>query len=813
MGCGTSLSDGVAAGRPAPAAGPADERRQVTILFADLSGYTAVAEQLDPEVVKGVVSRILRRLSDEVDAHGGTVDKFIGDNVMALFGAPVAHEDDAVRAVRAGLGMQAAMDDVNADLERTHGVRFGLRVGINTGDVLYGTIGESSTVTGDAVNVAARLQAAGAIGTVTVGERTMRASRHAVTFAPVAPLELKGKSEPVPAHEAIALLQPHAIRRSATESPLVGRRTELSLVLEAQRRAESESRAQLLTIIGPAGVGKSRLLQETRRILAERDAPPTLHEGRCPAYGSGVFWPVAEVLRAEAALGEEDGAEDVARKLRERLDVLLERGGQHDAEARQRAVALIAHVLGYETVPTGPLESEDPQRVRDGFFAAVRSVVEAMAARCPVVLAFEDIHWADDSMLDLIGHLARYVRGPVLILCLAREDLIERRERWGTARRTERVHFLDPLAPDEAAELVAALLPADHAALAAGVAERAEGNPLFAEEMARSVAEEGAAPDRLPDTIQAVLAARLDSLEPVERRVVQHAAVVGRTFSLEVLEPIAREESVDLDEVLAVLEDKDILVQERPSGVLGGPVELGFRHVLIRDVAYESLPKALRAAKHIEVARWAEERAGDRSEELAEVVGAHYLEAVEYRAQLGERPDREVDAAVCLWAAMAGRRAWRLWQQSEASRWFGAALKSGERSGLPDADLAELTELHATTLDGIAAYDKVVEAYRTALERYETLGRELDAGRMDAMAGASLFNAGDDENAMECMERAIRRLEGFGDSEDLITALEMLGNARRRRGRLHLAEPLLRKAADMGSRMGASAPLSQAYLA
>ncbi|MEA2391287.1 MAG: hypothetical protein QOK31_1396, partial [Solirubrobacteraceae bacterium] len=589
----------------------ADERRQVTILFADLSGFTAVSERLDPEILKRLVERTLRRLADEVDAHGGTIDKFIGDNVMALFGAPVAHEDDAERAVRAALAMQAAMEQVNVELERSHGVSFALRVGVNTGDVLYGAVGASHTVTGDAVNVAARLQAAARVGSVTVGERTMRASRHGVSFAPVQPLTLKGKAEPVPAWEATGVLHGHARRRTGAESALVGRRTELGLVLDAQRRSERERRAQLLTIVGPAGIGKSRLLREARRALGELALPPALLEGRCPPYGAGVFSPIAEILRTEGP-GSDEPPGDAARELSEHLDRLLIDGGEQDADVRGRAVGLVAQVLGHDTPLAATFETEDPQRVRDGFFAAVRSLVEAMCVDRPLVLAFEDIHWADDGMLDLIRYLARSVRGPVLILCLARERLLELREDWGAGRRGEGIHFLDPLDPSEAAELAAALLPSDQAELAGQVAQRTGGNPLFAEEMARNVAEEGAAPGRLPDTIQAVLAARLDALEPVERRVVQHAAVVGSTFGLDDLAPVGEEENVDLEAVISGLEDKDILVQERQAAVGRSAIELGFRHVLIRDVAYEGLPKAVRARKHFEVGALLEQRAGDR---------------------------------------------------------------------------------------------------------------------------------------------------------------------------------------------------------
>ncbi|MEO6496260.1 MAG: tetratricopeptide repeat protein, partial [Solirubrobacteraceae bacterium] len=423
------------------------------------------------------------------------------------------------------------------------------------------------------------------------------------------------------------------------------------------------------------------------------------------------------------------------------------------------------------TVPTGPPESEDPQRVRDGFFAAVRSVVEAMAARRPLVLAFEDIHWADDSMLDLIGHLARYVRGPVLILCLAREDLIERRERWGTARRTERVHFLDPLAPDEAAELVAALLPAGHAALAAGVAERAEGNPLFAEEMARSVAEVGSAPDRLPDTIQAVLAARLDSLEPVERRVVQHAAVVGRTFSLEVLEPIAREENVDLDEVLAVLEDKDILVQERPGGALGGPVELGFRHVLIRDVAYETLPKAVRARKHLEVGTLLEAQAVDRGDELAAALAEHFGRAATLGRAAGLDADwlRDADQRATTFQEAAADASAAVGSNREAADHLEAAARLAPAEGPEQARIAEKL---GDVLLRTGRIPAAVERWREALASQHIEENLVHAADLLRKIGGALAQQGERQQAMEHFQKGINLIKDGPPSRELARLYE-----------------------------------------
>src|SRR5437763_7726793 len=575
MSCGAALEAGAAPppapAAPQPAAAPAvrgEERRQVTVLFADVSGYTAMSERLDPEDVKGLIERCLRRLGAEVDRYGGTVDKYIGDNVMAIFGAPVAHEDDAERAVRAGLGMQAAMEEINTDVAGPYDVSLALRVGVNTGEVLAGAVGESYTVIGDTVNVAARLQAAAQPGSVTVGARTYRATRDAVSYEELEPLTLKGKAEPVSAWEATGALDSAPSRRAlpAREAPLVGRDDELSLMQSIYGRVVREGRPHLVTLFGQAGVGKSRMLREYELALAGTDPVPTFRQGRCLPYGSSiVYWALGEVVRAEFGIVDGDSSEAAWDKLRTGISHLL---GETDTEevhpeARDRRAALIGRLLGIE-VPLDPGTAEviDPARMRESFFSAVRFGIEAMGRRSPLVLAFEDIHWADHGMLDLIEYLAQWVRAPVLVLCLARDELLERRPSWGGGRRSATSIFLEPLTTDECRDLIGALLPGPAAEeLVDVMAERAGGNPFFAEEMVRLTSEAGAGDAAgLPDTVQALLAARLDSLEPFERRLVQQASVVGRTFWEGSLAATAEHEGCELETGLAALQEKDIFV-------------------------------------------------------------------------------------------------------------------------------------------------------------------------------------------------------------------------------------------------------------
>src|SRR4051794_1991114 len=515
--CGSSLGGAPAPRTPEPPAprrvpnsALPEERRWVTVLFADISGYTAMAERMDAELVKAMVDRCLRRLGEEVERFGGTVDKYIGDNVMAIFGAPVAHEDDAERAVRAALAMHDAIMEIDPELQ--------LRVGINTGDVLAGSVAEGGyTVIGDTVNVAARLQSAAEIGSITVGERTVRGTREAVDYHELEPLTLKGKREPVNAWEVVGLKAATPRRHvGAAVTPFVGRVHEVELLESLYARVVREGRAHLVTVIGQAGVGKSRLLREIDARLAAKDPAPAIRVGHCLPYGSGVvYWALGEIVRSEASIVDNDSADDAWRKLCRYVEDLRDEPATEPGIQSQRMAALIGRLIGIDSPPEAmESEAQDPERLREAFFSAVRFGIEARAQRTATVLVFEDIHWADHGMLDLIEHLARWVRAPLLILCLARDEVLERRPDWGSGRRDATSIFLEPLTSDESRELVSALMPADQdvGAVVQLVAQRAGGNPFFAEEMVRRLSEEGTdTAATLPDTVHALLAARLDS--------------------------------------------------------------------------------------------------------------------------------------------------------------------------------------------------------------------------------------------------------------------------------------------------------------
>jgi class 3 adenylate cyclase len=786
----------------------------VTVLFADLSGYTAFAERMDPEAVKSLVDRALLRLGREVERYGGTVDKYIGDNVMALFGAPVAHEDDAERAVRAGLGMQTAMEEVNAGLPG--GINFDLRVGINTGEVLAGAVGEAYTVVGDTVNVASRLQSAARPGSVTVGERTMRTSASAVEYKRLEPLELKGKAQPVPAWEAVCLMAEHAVGRAspARESALVGRDGELRTLEAIYERVLEESTPQLVTLIGEAGIGKSRILREFERRLAQHPSEPTLRTGRCLPYGSGVvFWALGEVLRAEAGIVDSDSAEEAWRKLSGYVSEL--RGDEGEASDRQ--AAMIGRLLGVE-VPAELVPREDnPERARELFFSALRSGIEAIARRRPLVIAFEDIHWADDGMLEAIEHLGQWVRAPLLLVCLARDELLDRRPGWGGGRRSATQLVLAPLRAAQARELVEALLPPGFER-ATAVAERSGGNPLFAEEMARRISEEGGEGSALPDTVQGVLAARLDSLRPFERRLVQQASVVGRTFWEGSLVALAQAEGEDLGRALSSLQQKDILVAAG-EGRLEGERELGFKHVLIRDVAYGMLPKAVRSRRHFEVGTFLEERAGDRTAEVLSLLADHYGRAAALGREGGVQGVEllEMRRHAVRFLEEAGDAAARLYSNREAAEHYrhardvarqdrelamddgmeAVAVRVGEKLGDVSLRLGRVDE-------AIAVWGECLNWHRGQedLERVADLHRKI---------GAGLSHKGERKPAIEHYQKGINLLKDGPPRIELVRLYEEAAWLYLHTGDNMLAIYASEKALRLAEKLGETRAASRAH--
>jgi class 3 adenylate cyclase/tetratricopeptide (TPR) repeat protein len=817
MECGSGLSPGASAEPTAKGSAateePPEERRQATVLFADLSGYTAAAERMDPESVKALVDRTLRLLGEQIERFGGSIDKFIGDNVMGVFGAPVAHEDDPERAVRAGLAMHEAMGDANRQSREKFGVGFSLRVGINSGEVMAGAVGDRYTVMGDAVNVAARLQAAGRTDSVTVGESTYRASRDAISYERLEPLTLKGKEEPVPAWEATGVLAEPRRRPGRAHTPLIGREEEASLLTSLVERVEQEGRPHLVTVIGQAGVGKSRLLRELMRGLSEADDPPTIRRGQCPPYGAGIaYWALAEVLNDEFEIRDTDAPGTAWEKLRFGVTELMNELG--DEASGERSAALLAIPLGLEPPEELQQAEADPQRMREALFSAARAVVEAIARRRPLVLAIDDIHWADEGMLDLIDHLTRWVRAPLLLVCLTRDELLERRPGWGGGRRNATTIALEPLTETETRELVAALMPTSEngvAGVVPQVAERSGGNPLFAEEMVNRLLEEDTVEAAaLPSTVQSLLAARLDSLDRLERRLLQSASVVGQTFWEGALTATAAEEGLDLGQTLANLEEKDLLAPSQSSR-LAGEREYAFKHVLIRDVAYSMLPKSVRCRKHVEVAEFIRERAGERSDGVIGLIAEHFARAAALGSETGLDRDALVDLQAQALDALeaAGDAAAALYSNAEAFERYTAALEISE--SLEPGIIARIGEKQGDVALRMGRVDAAVGVWERSLDYHraqEDLARVADLHRK---IGAALWHKGERRASIDNYQRGIDLLKDGPPCIELVRLYEEAASLYMHTGDNMLAIYASEKALRLAERLDEARAASRAH--
>ena len=642
--CGTP-ADGET---PERASARADERKVVTVVFADVRGSTELGEALDPESLRDVLDVYFSAMREEIEAQGGTVEKFIGDAIVAVFGVPRAHEDDPARALRAASRMLSRLEGVNEELRRAHGITLQIRVGVNTGEVLASPDADPGEpiVTGDVVNTAARLQTAAEPGTVLAAGRTARAAR-GFRFGDPMTFQLRGKRRAVIARTLLGDADVADRAGSEVGAPMVGRDRELALLATVLDRVADEGRPHLVTIYGEPGVGKSRLTREFLGVAAERADGPAILRGRCLPYGSGVaYWPLAEILKARAGIRDTDPLDVVLT----RLDAVCARRPE-PADAT-RARASFAATLGLED-PRRPTLGRDPKQVRSDLHETWRWFLSSLAAERPVIAVIEDIHWADDAVLDLLEELAARVDGPVVFLCPSRPELTERRPTWGGGQRQASSIALDPLPTAEAQTLVHLLLDVDDVppSLQARILERAEGNPFFLEEIVRHLIDVGAI-ERvdgrwraggalgdvdIPDTVQGVLAARIDLLLPSDKRVLQLAAVVGRVFwPGSIGAQLNGEGDVTLDDALERLQERD-LVLARMGTTIAGQREFIFKHVLTRDVAYETMPRRDRAAAHATIATWIQGIAGDRIGEFAELLAHHHLEA--YEAERGSAAD------------------------------------------------------------------------------------------------------------------------------------------------------------------------------
>jgi class 3 adenylate cyclase/tetratricopeptide (TPR) repeat protein len=675
------------------APGFSQERKLVAVLFADVSGSTGLGERLDPETLKEVMDAYFEAMKRAIEWAGGTVEKFIGDAVMAVFGVPTAHEDDATRALRAALRMRQELEALNRSLLEAHGLTLAMRVGVGMGEVVAVTSprpGEGM-VTGDAVNVAARLEQSAEPGQIRVSERAARAARgfHLVEMGP---LQLKGKQLEVHAYELVGESAGER-RPPAHGAPLVGRERELALLETVYDRVAIDGHPHLVTVYGDPGVGKSRLIAEFGALAARRDVPPAVVRGRCLPHGEGVpYWPLAEILKGHAGVLDSDPPRLALQKVEMLGKELLSPELSPDPP---RATAALAFSVGLQH-PQSTIAEEEPRRVRMEISSAWRSYFSALARRGPTIAVVEDIHWADGALLDLLEELADHVEGPLLILCPARSELTGHRPGWGGGRWNFSSLLLEPLTTEESERLVRFLLgDAELPDLVRGrILDRGGGNPFFLEEIARHVLEEAGGMDRvdIPDTVQGVLAARMDLLGQLEKRTLQSASVVGRVFWIGPLARLVESDRARLEEALARLEDRG-LVHARLSSSMAGEREYLFKHVLTRDVAYDSLPRRQRASAHAEVAAWIEETAGERWPEFVELLAHHYAEA--YRSAIEQaRPDPG--------AAEAMRaRAFRYSLQASEDGRGKLALDSGRRMAEAAASLATTPKEKSLALEAL----------------------------------------------------------------------------------------------------------------
>lgn len=770
-------------------------RKTVTILFADVTGSTSLGETLDAEPLGRLMSRYFDEMSLVIGRHGGSVAKFIGDAVMAVFGIPLVREDDALRAVRAASEMRERLKVLNEELERDQGVTIEVRTGVNTGEVVAGSEIPEALAIGDPVNVAARFEQAAAPGEILIGESTYRLVKDAVAVAEVAPLDLKGKARPVRAWRLLHVVPeaPGIARRLA--SPIVGRERELAMLREALDRAVDERTCHRVTCVAEAGVGKSRLTAEFIGALGDGI---TVAQGRCLPYGEGItFWPVAEAVKQACGLVESDAASDAEAK----LEVLM----PGDPDAGVVAAHLCAAVGLTDT--TYPVQET---------FWAIRRLFEAVASTRPLVVAFDDIHWGEATFLDLLEYLAGWCTGfPILLLCLTRPDLLQTRPAWDGGKPNAHSMRLEPLTPDESGRIIENLVAGAELdpSVQGRIIEASEGNPLFVEEILRMLVDEGLLErigDRwtpvgevssfaIPPTIHALLDARLGGLPAEERAVLQRAAVVGRAFWWGAITDLTpEEERSGVGSLLQSLVRRDLIHPDRER--FAGEDGFRFGHILIRDAAYRAVPKETRAEFHQRFARWLESKAGSRIGEHEEILGYHLEQSYRYRSEMGPvgEEDRRLAVEAAQRLAAAGDRAFARYDVPATVNMLSRAV-----SLLATDDPVRLGILPDLGYALVEAGDikQARTVFAEARDRTEAFGDERLRAHTAMQQVLSLGELGNEESRRQA-ERALAVFDGTGDERGLSRVWRFFGAVAWDEGRLgdqeRAIEQALRHARNTG---------------
>jgi predicted ATPase/class 3 adenylate cyclase len=748
-------------------------RKTVTVVFCDIVGSTALGDRIDPESLRRIMQGYFARARAVIERHGGTVEKFIGDAVMAVFGVPRLHEDDPLRAVRAAAELREALSALDRGLEQGHGGRLQARIGINTGEVVAGDhLARQTLVTGDAVNIAARLEQAASPGDILIGEATHRQVHHAVTTTPAQTLELRGKADPIRAFRLMSVHPVEKVIARNVSTRLVGRKPELRILHEAFDRATENRSCQLVTVMGMPGIGKTRLVQEHISSLQNQ---ATVLWGRCLPYGDGItFWPIADIVRQVAAITQEHSSDQAASRIKD----LLRHARDGDLIAERVAAA-----IGF--VPGAPAIEET--------FWAIRRLLEAIAAQGPLMVVFDDIQWGEATFLDLVEYLVSLTTGvPMLLTCMARPDLLDARPGWTVALPNAATLTLDALSDSQTEALVKDLLGGDVLSHDARVCinKMAGGNPLFLEELLTMLIDDGILRDErgrwhpttdlttvpIPDSIIALLSARLDRLVAEERALIERASIVGEVFTWGAVAALSSDSGrPDIGSNLMSLVRRD-LIRPEPSDITNEDA-FRFRHVLIRDVAYQGIPKSVRANLHERFADWLERTTRDQLSAWEEIVGFHLEQASLYRRELDPRGEIHlmVGHSAARHLSSAAERALALSDPPAAASLLDRSIAllpkdDPARAWLLPKLLHALTELNDADRVGVA----VTEMLRSA----EAIGDEALLAWAHACRVTGLLlrqpSAITLEEGRAAYEKAIAAFEEVGNSSWLSLTLQSL---------------------------------------